>query len=340
MPQPIVSILILNWNGEKVLAENITSVLATKYRPIEVIVVDNASTDASLSIIRSFPDVVLITNPENAGYAEGNNIGFDRCHGKYIVTLNNDTVVDSGWLDEPISILERFDRVGIISCRQMNYADRKKIDTLYSFPEPFLLLGRMGHGKAYDDRPLYRKTGYVLGANGASAIYRKRLLSELGGFERKFFAYQEECDLHVRAFYAGWKCIYVPSAVVYHKGSHSFDRVKKIFYYYHERNRIWFIYRNFPLSLILVRLPSIFFREIRTFINMALRRQMVGTYLRARYDGFLGLWQFREIRKRNLSAFAANKVEFQRFMKNKKIPIDGIYLNTESFNSISVSSEK
>jgi|GEM_PF-793511 len=321
--KPLVSILILNWNGEKVLRENITSVLESRYRPIEVVVVDNASTDSSLDIIRSFPQVVLVASNENAGYAEGNNIGFRKCRGKYIVTLNNDVVVDSCWLDEPVRILEKFGDVGCVSCRQMSYGNRDTIDTLYSFPERHLLLGRFGHGKIFDgNRPLYGEAGYVIGANGASAIYRAQMIAELGGFEGKFFAYQEECDLHMRAFYAGWKCVYTPSAVVYHKGSHSFDRMKAVFYYYHERNRVWFIYRNFPLSLVLRFLPVLLLREARTFINMTLLRRMAGTYLRARRDGFCGMFQFRELRRGNIAAFALRRREFLNFMKRKKTEFD------------------
>lgn len=321
MTQPLVSVLVLNWNGEEIIEENIRSILSTAYRPFEVIVVDNASTDESLDILRSFPQITVIENRQNLGYAEGNNIGFSRCRGEYIAVVNNDVVVDPEWLDAPVRTFEQFSDVGLVSCRQMNHFKRQRIDTLYLFPTFHLLLGQMGHGKVYDDIPLYREAGYVLGANGASAIYRKEVITELGGFDGIFFAYHEESDLQMRAFYAGWKCVYAPTSVVYHKGSHSFDKMKKSFFYFHERNRIWFIYRNFPLWLIAACFPIILYREIQTFLNIAVKKGFAGTYCKARLDGFRSLGRFKALRRRNMKNFKMKRRRFMEFMKKKKIPL-------------------
>ena len=321
MTKPLVSILILNWNGEEILEENIQSILATTYRPFEVVVVDNASTDKSLEILRLFPQVNIIENRQNLGYAEGNNIGFSRCRGEYIAVVNNDVVIDPEWLDAPVRIFEQFRDVGLVSCRQMNYFERQRIDTLYLYPTSHLLLGQMGHGKVFDDDPLYRDEGYVLGANGASAIYRKRVITELGGFDRIFFAYHEESDLQMRAFFAGWKCVYIPTSVVYHKGSHSFDKIKESLFYYHERNRIWFIYRNFPFSLIVSCLPIIFYRELQTFLNIVLKKGLAGTYFKARLDGVRSLGQFKVLRRHNVKKFKMKRRRFMEFMRRKKIPL-------------------
>ncbi|HEX2956263.1 MAG TPA: glycosyltransferase family 2 protein, partial [Chitinispirillaceae bacterium] len=163
----------------------------------------------------------------------------------------------------------------------------------------------------------HSKKGYVLGANGASAVYRKILLQELGGFEESFFAYQEENDLHMRAFYNGWKCFYVPEAVVYHKGSYSFKKVPEIFHYYHERNRIWFIYRNFSLSIIFRFLPVIIFRELRTMIKLVVIKRKPVIYFKARYDGFTGMFQFKNQRKKSLIAAKEFSGTLLTLFKNK-----------------------
>lgn len=320
MSPPLISILILNWNGAEIILECIKSVQNCNYKNLEILVVDNASTDGSLELLNSISGINIIRNTSNLGYAKGNNSGLLLCNGKYIATLNNDIIVEPDWLDKPIETLESDESIGIISCRQMNSFKPGIIDTLYSYPTEFLLLGRFGNEKVYDkDDPMHSREGFTLGANGASAIYRKKLIDELGGFEESFFAYHEECDLHMRAFYAGWKCKYIPDAVVHHKGSHSFNKVKKTFYYYHERNRIWFIYRNFPISIILKHLPWILIREIRTMVNMVFRRGYLFTYLKARWDGFSGIKHFRPVRIKNINQFKNNNEVLSRFFKFKKI---------------------
>jgi hypothetical protein len=319
--QPLVSILILNWNGAQVLKLCLDSVFKTTYAPVEIVLVDNGSTDNSLEVAAAFPTVKVVRAGGNLGYSGGNNLGFRHCTGRYIVTLNNDIEVEPDWLLEPVRMFESNPDIGIISCRQMNAFDRTKIDTLYSYLESFLLLTRLGYGKTYDARPAYSSPGYVLGANGASAIYRKEVIERLGGVEESFFAYHEECDLHMRAFYAGWRCVYVPASVVYHRGSYTFDKHRETFFYYHERNRIWFIYRNFPLSLIAGNIHVILLRELRTFINIAVRNRMPLVYLRARIHGFVGMGTFKKIRKANCAKFLEKKALLMRLFKERKLCI-------------------
>lgn len=316
---PLVSILILNWNGAQILKQCLDSVHKTTYNPVEIVLVDNGSTDNSLIVAAAYPHVKIVQAGKNLGYAGGNNLGFRHCTGNYVVTLNNDIEVEPDWLNEPVRLFEKDQDIGIIGCRQMNAFDRTKIDNLYSYLESYLLLTRMGYGKTYDSRPAYSQPGYVLGANGASAIYRKEVFERLGGFEETFFAYQEECDLHMRAFYAGWRCMYVPASVVYHRGSYTFDKHRETFFYYHERNRIWFIYRNFPFSFIARNIPIILWRELRTFLNIAVRNRMPLVYLRARIHGFYGMGKFKNVRKANLAKYAEKKALFMRFFKERKI---------------------
>jgi GT2 family glycosyltransferase len=315
-----ISILVLNWNGESIIEECIDALLETEHKDFEIVVIDNASTDSSLTKLKKYNNIVLRVADKNMGYAGGNNFGFPFCNGSYIVTLNNDIVVDKNWLNDVVPLFKNDPRLAIVSCRQMNYFHRETIDALYSFPTSHLLLGRMGHGQKYDSTPFNAEKGYVIGANGASAIYRKQFLTETGGFETSFFAFQEENDLHMRAFYLGWNCLYLPSAVVYHKGSYSFNKDRKSFYYYHERNRIWFIYRNFPLVLIITYLPILLVREIRTMLNMVLRRRLLLTYIRCRWDGFTGMWQFSDIRKTNMLHYKNKRVLLKLFITRKKLP--------------------
>jgi GT2 family glycosyltransferase len=320
---PLVSIVVPNWNGGSVLQECLQSLKSISYKPIEIIVVDNGSVDHSQDIAKSFTDIQLVCNARNLGFAEGVNAGFRRAKGEYVAVLNNDVVVDPDWLVQPLKILTSYENIGIIGCRQMNFDNHSMIDDLYSIPTRHLLFWRMGHGKPYESVRRYSIPGFVIGASGASAIYRKKMLDKIGLFEEKFYAYQEECDLHMRAFLAGWKCAFSPDAVVYHRGSMSFKKIKASFYYYHERNRIWFIYRNFPMAYILRNLFAIIYRECRTMLNIAVIHRMPLTYCRARWDGFFGMLTFRDIRLNNVKLFKQRIKDFEQFQLKKIIPFEG-----------------
>ncbi len=320
MRKPLISIIILNWNGKSHLKECVESVLSTEYKPVEILVVDNGSTDRSLEDVQDYDRVHIIRNPTNLGYAAGNNVGVRHATGEYVVTLNNDIIVEADWLNEPIRYLERDSSIAIVSCRQMNYFERNKVDALYQVVEPHLLLGRFGHGQRYVDDPLFTKPGIVIGANGASAIYRRKVFLQLGGFNEHFFAYHEECDLQMRAFFRGYRCLYVPNAVVYHKSEASFGTVPDLFYYYHERNRIWFIYRNYPTSVILRRLPIILLRELRTAVGIVVLRRLPSIYYRARVHGFQRLNRFSTTRLANLGCYEKKRSQLRELDRRKKIP--------------------
>lgn len=318
LKSPLISLIVLNWNGEELLRECIESLQKTQYQPIEIIVVDNASTDSSMEIIKSYSGVKIIQNKSNLGYAQGNNIGIAVAQGEYVCCLNNDITVTPEWLNAPSNAFNKYTQVGIVSCRQMSFYQKDQIDTLFSHLTGHLLLGRTEHQRLCKDTR-YPEMGIVLGANGASAIYRKELLKQLGGFEKDFFAYHEECDLHMRAFYAGWDCLYVPQSVVYHKGSVTFNKVKPQFYYYHERNRIWFIFRNIPGCFILQKIHIVIFREIRTLINLVFLKRMAKVYFRARIDGLSKVKMFATIRRENMKGYKKRKETLKRLMAEKII---------------------
>jgi GT2 family glycosyltransferase len=322
MPGPLISIIILNWNGLDCIIECITSVEKTKYKNVEIIVVDNASTDGSPEKIKElFPHIYLIQLDKNIGYAAGNNKGFSIAKGKYVATLNNDVIVEPEWLTQPIQFLEENENAGIIACRQMNFDNHEIIDCLYSYPLRSLLFRPMGNGKKYSLKPLFSQPGYVIGAAGASAIYRKKLLDELGGFDERYYSYHEESDLCMRAFLSGWKCLYAPQSTVFHKGSFSFNRIKKQQAFYHERNRIWFIYKFFPSFLILKYAFWIFIMELRLFRVLFIKRKVGITFFSAIYKGFIGVKQFNASRKRYVPLFKEKASEYLLFQKLKKIPL-------------------
>jgi GT2 family glycosyltransferase len=319
MSRSLVSIIILNWNGADCICECLDSVLKTAYKNTEILVVDNGSTDGSQEIIKKFSRIQLVALKENIGFAAGNNVGFKNAKGKFIATLNNDVVVESDWLNEPVSFFEGDDSLGIVSCRQMNYYQHDIIDCLYGYPLQSLLIQPMGNSKKYSSLPLYSQPGYVLSAGGASAIYRKEMVVALDGFDERYYAYHEESDLCMRAFLSGWKCKYAPSAVVYHRGSFSFNRVKKRYAFYHERNRIWFIYKFYPLKTIAIHFVWLMIMNLRLIRVWVFKRKVGITLFSAWFHGFLEMFIMSKDRKIYTKKFMERHLEFKQFLREKKI---------------------
>jgi len=279
--KPLVTLLVLNWNGEAVIKECIDSLMLTNYSPFELLVVDNASNDGSLDILMEYKEKIrIIKNDYNYGYAKGNNIGIKAAKGKYIATLNNDIIVEKTWLDEVIDFFENHTDVGIISCRQMNYYQKDVIDSFFSYISLGLTFEQYGHNQIYR----YHPRCYVSGANGASAIYRKELLDQLNGFKEIYFAYNEESDLCIRSIYKGWKCIFIPSAIVYHKGGYSFYKNRNKRYFLIERNRYLFILQNYSLRIILKNILGICWIELLRMLRFLIEPNLFPVYLKSRYE--------------------------------------------------------
>jgi GT2 family glycosyltransferase len=318
----LVSIVIVNWNGAEVLPECLESLLRLNYKNIEIIVVDNGSTDDSVNIVNKIcgGKARVVRLDKNIGFAAGMNTGFENVAGEIIATLNNDMVVEPSWLDQPLELLND-KSVGIVSCRQMNYYDRSKIDGLYHYITKELVLMPFGAGREFLDDALFSKPGYVISANGGSAILRTEVVRTLGGYDADFFGYMEESDFCLRAFLRGWRCVYAPSAVVYHMDGFSFKKNIGYHYYLRERNRVWFIYKNIPARDIFKRLLYIFIMELRVFRVFCVRAKNPILYLKARFDAFRGLNRYSRIRKENLVLFRAQRKEFYRFEKNKKFDL-------------------
>jgi hypothetical protein len=298
--KPLVSIIILNWNGEEFLEECIVSLLKTTYSPIEIILVDNNSSDNSLDIVYKYPAIKIIRNECNYGYAQGNNIGIAGSHGTYVVTLNNDITVDPDWLNVSVKILESRRSIGMVCCRQMSYYDHGKIDGLYHIIASDLTFFVFGRNHHLQDDPLFLKPGYVISVNGGSSILRKSMIEQVGGFDARFFAYLDETDLCMKAFLNGWDSYYSPESVVYHKGSLSFKKMGIVPYFLRERNRIWFLYKYFPVSMIMQHLFFLLIMEMRVIRAMCFKLRRPDQYLKCRKDAFDSLVCYRETRKKNL----------------------------------------
>ncbi len=322
MNSPLVSVVILNWNGKEYLRECLDSVLRSTYAPLEIIFVDNGSTDGSVDYVKSvYPSVLILENGKNLGYAEGNNKGIELSKGKYVVTLNNDVIVEPDWLEKPVEYFENDDLLAVVGCRQMSYYDHSIGDGFFHYPSPELTFERIGHGDSYDIHSSLAVPGYVISVNGGSAIYRRDLFIKLGGFDRNFFAYHDETDLCMRLFLGGWKCLYAPQAVVYHKDGASFKKRKGMWLYYSERNKMWSLFKYYPLSVFLEHIVPIVKHELRIIKYHFLRGSTPLLYLKAKWDGLIGLAKYTSLRKKYTRKFLDRRKEFFEFQNRQKIPL-------------------
>ncbi len=252
MVQPIVSVIIVNWNGKSLLKECLNSLAAQTAKEIEIILVDNGSQDGSADYVREqYPAVRLVSLPENLGFAGGNNAGIKVARGEYIALLNNDTKTDPAWLENLLSEAESSPHsTGMWASKILSYDNPGIFDNvgLLLYPDG---LGR-GRGRLEKDQGQYDQPGEAFFPSGCAGLYRRAMLIEIGLFDEEFFAYADDVDIGLRARLAGWGCWYVPSARVYHKYSASSTAYSPFKAFLVERNRIWVLLKYFPLELILL----------------------------------------------------------------------------------------
>jgi len=249
--KPLLSLIILNYNGRELLDECISSVMNQSIKNYEVIVVDNDSDDDSVSFIKeNYPDIRLIINHENLGFSGGNNVGIKLSRGKYIVVLNNDTVVDYYFLEKLVEVTETYTDVGMLAPKILNYYSRNIIDSagLVLYPDGIA----RGRGRLEKDVGQFDRIEEVFFPSGCAALYRRDMLNTIGLFDDDFFMYLEDVDLGLRARLAGWRCLFVPDAVVYHKYSSTTKSYSPMKAFLVERNRIWVLLKNFPSRQIMV----------------------------------------------------------------------------------------
>ena len=255
MVQPLVSVVILAFNGIEYLRDCLSSVLAQTYPNIEVIVVDNASQDGSPEFVEEkFSSVRLISNSSNLGFAAGNNVGIRATHGDYIVLLNQDTKVVPNLIEELVNAAEQDNEIGMCASKILYMYEPKRLNST-----GFLLLKDLSglcKGIGEIDRGQYEQQEDVLAAHGAAAFYRRAMLEEIGLFDEDYFLFSEEIDLALRGRFVGWRCVYVPSAVVYHARSTHTGLYSPLKLYYGERNRIWNVVKFLPFPLVI---SSLFF---------------------------------------------------------------------------------
>ena len=189
----------------------------------------------------------VIENTSNAGFGEAVNQGLRASTAPYLATLNDDAVPHPDWLDAMLGAIERRPDVGMCASQVLLFGE-DRLDSAGMLIARDASSKQRGHGRPPEDFPVAEET---LFPSGSAALYRRALLEETGGFDPRFFLYCEDTDLGLRARWAGWKCLYVPDAVVEHHYSHSAGRASPVKAYYVERNRLFVLAKNFPAGMLL-----------------------------------------------------------------------------------------
>jgi GT2 family glycosyltransferase len=251
--EPLVSAIVVNWNGIRFLDDCLSSLEEQTWRNKEIILIDNGSSDGSAECIRQWaqkmPGIQAIFLSRNTGFCEGNNLAFAKARGEWIALLNNDAVAEPGWIEELVKRGDPARRIGMLGGKIL-------------FAEPEGVIDKAGHliywdgqnrgrGTMEKDIGQYDREEEILWPDGCAALYHRRVFEETGGFDRTFFAYGDDADLGMRARLLGWKAWYVPSAVVRHRhsataGAYSPRKVMLV-----ERNRLLLAIKSFSLPLLL-----------------------------------------------------------------------------------------
>jgi len=265
-----IAIVILNWNGAKLLKQFLPSVFEfSKGDSIEIVMADNGSIDESLPMIRDkYPEVTVLELKQNYGFARGYNEALKQIEADYFVILNSDVEVTAGWLDSPIRIMKSDERIAAVQPKILNYNHRTHFEYagaaggfIDRFGYPFCR-GRI-FDEVEDDHGQYDTMIDVFWATGACIFVRSDLFHLLGGFDADFWAHMEEIDLCWRFRNCGYRIVYTPESVVYHLGGGTlaYNNPQKL--YLNFRNNLWLLYKNLPANQLFYIL---FIRMILDFV--------------------------------------------------------------------------
>jgi GT2 family glycosyltransferase len=244
-----VSVIVVNWNRRDLLLACLRSLDRQTTRDFEVIVVDNGSTDGSPEMVEyEYPQVRLVRNRENLGFCAANNQGIQASQAEFIALLNNDAEAEPAWLGALLDAIDARPDCGMAASKILVWEDPSRIDKAghLIYPDG----QNRGRGSGEPDHGQYDRIEETLWPDGCAAMYRREMLTAIGGFDEDLFAYADDAELGLRARIAGWRCVYAPAAVVRHHrgatlGLQSARRLELI-----ERNRVLLAAKLFPWSLL------------------------------------------------------------------------------------------
>ena len=330
---PPVAVVILNWNGRHYLEKFLPTLLASSYAGMKVYVADNASTDDSISFLKStYPQVTIINNNKNQGFAAGYNLALKKVEEEYLVLLNSDIEVSGNWIEPALELLQSDPAIAAVQPKIKDYNNRTHFEYAGAaggwidiFGYPF------SKGRIFDvleeDHGQYDKITPIFWASGAAMFIKRSAFEKAGGFDPFFFAHQEEIDLCWRLQLAGYRIMSCPASVVYHIGGGTLpkDNPKKIFLNF--RNNLIMLYKNLGWSDRLFIIPFRFLLDaISAWKNMLDGKPTYFFAVMKAHFAFLGwlIFSYKDAvfpheKKRELTGVYRSSVVWQHFVKGKKL---------------------
>jgi GT2 family glycosyltransferase len=280
---PVISVVIVNYNGIGHLRKCVQSIVESNYPYYEIILVDNNSSDGSVELIRSefrkyLDQIMIIPLHYNSGFAVGNNIGSARARGKYILLLNNDTVVAPSCLRELVAVVERDDAIGAAQAKLLLMDRRDTFDAAGGFLNVVGFAAECGCKEK--DVGQYDYIFDISYSKGAAMLVRKNVWANLGGFESLFSCYFEDTDFCWRVWLSGYRVVLVPFAKVFHVGGAStsnFGRkieFRNSFNFQEYRNRLVMVAKNLELKNFVKYVPWLFAMHLYYLLFSAFKRDI------------------------------------------------------------------
>ncbi len=293
-----VSVIIVNWNGEQFLEQCLSALMAQTVKPHEIILIDNASSDSSVEIVRQFSSVRLIALDRNTGFAQGNNLAIEAAseESEWIALINPDAFAETCWLEQLLESVERNPGFDVFGSKLVSAGDSSVLDGAGDAYHVSGLAWRMGHGSpvpisAENEREVFSPCA-------AAALYRRSALRKIGGFDEDYFCYVEDVDLGFRLRLMGYRCLHVPQSVAHHVGSGTTGGQNSDFsMYYGHRNLVWTYVKDMPGLLFWLFLPLHMSLNLASIVWFALRWGRGSVIWRAKRDALMGLpkmWRKRQ----------------------------------------------
>ena len=262
MSSPKVSIIIVNYNGKELLQKCLDSLLKVNYDNFEIILVDNNSTDGSVEFItKNYPSLIIIKLDSNKGFAEPNNVAAKISKGKYLLFLNNDTVVTPNFIFEMVKVMETDKKIAI--CQSLLLKPDGSVDSSGDFIDHL--------GVVYNSKTKIDEIREVSSARGASMLVRSDIFEKLDGFDQKFFVTFEDVDLCWRSWILGYRVLIIPTSIVYHEGGITIKKIKSEIAFHGFKNQLAMKITNFE-PILAMRNMMLFFgiygiRELKIWLD-------------------------------------------------------------------------
>ena len=262
MSAPKVSIIIVNYNGKELLQKCLDSLLKVNYDNFEIILVDNNSTDGTVELVtKNYPSLIIIKLDSNKGFAEPNNVAAKISKGKYLLFLNNDTVVTPNFISEMVKVMETDKKIAI--CQSLLLKPDGSVDSSGDFIDHL--------GVVYNSKTKIDEIREVSSARGASMLVRSDIFEKLDGFDQKFFVTFEDVDLCWRSWILGYRVLIIPTSIVYHEGGITIKKIKSEIAFHGFKNQLAMKITNFE-PILAMRNMMLFFgiygiRELKIWLD-------------------------------------------------------------------------